>query len=82
MKTKYLYMNTIGCQMNVYDSDQIAKGMKLLHYEMTPSPEKADLIIVNTCAIREKAEQKVFSFLGRLARLKRKRPDLIIGVGI
>jgi tRNA-2-methylthio-N6-dimethylallyladenosine synthase len=74
-------MNTIGCQMNVYDSDQIAKGMKLLHYEMTPSPEKADLIIVNTCAIREKAEQKVFSFLGRLARLKRKRPDLIIGVG-
>jgi tRNA-2-methylthio-N6-dimethylallyladenosine synthase len=74
-------MNTIGCQMNVYDSDQIAKGLKPLHYEMTPSLEKADLIIVNTCAIREKAEQKVFSFLGRLAGLKRKKPDLIIGVG-
>ena len=81
MKIKYLYMNTIGCQMNVYDSDQIAKGLKSLHYEMTPKLEKADLIIVNTCAIREKAEQKVFSFLGRLAGLKRKRPDLIIGVG-
>lgn len=81
MRTKYLYMNTIGCQMNVYDSDQIAKGLKSLHYEMTPSLEEADLIIVNTCAIREKAEQKVFSFLGRLAGLKRKRPDLIIGVG-
>lgn len=74
-------MNTIGCQMNVYDSEQIAKGLKRLHYEVTASLEKADLIIVNTCAIREKAEQKVFSFLGRLAGLKRKRPDLVIGVG-
>ena len=81
MKNKYLYMNTIGCQMNVYDSDQIVNGLKSLQYEMTPTLEKADLIIVNTCAIREKAEQKVFSFLGRLARLKRKKPDLIIGVG-
>jgi tRNA-2-methylthio-N6-dimethylallyladenosine synthase len=81
MKTKYLYINTIGCQMNVYDSDHIAKELKSLHYEKTPSLEKADLIIVNTCAIREKAEQKVFSFLGRLAGLKKKRPDLIIGVG-
>jgi tRNA-2-methylthio-N6-dimethylallyladenosine synthase len=81
MKIKYLYMNTIGCQMNVYDSDQIAKSLKSLHYEMTSTLEKADLIIVNTCAIRDKAEQKVFSFLGRLAGLKKKRPDLIIGVG-
>lgn len=81
MKTKYLYINTIGCQMNVYDSEQIARGLKSLQYEMTPFLEKADLIIVNTCAIREKAEQKVFSFLGRLAGLKKKRPDLIIGMG-
>ena len=81
METKYLYINTIGCQMNVYDSEQIARGLKSLQYEMTPFLEKADLIIVNTCAIREKAEQKVFSFLGRLAGLKKKRPDLIIGVG-
>ncbi len=81
MKTKHLYINTIGCQMNVYDSEQIARGLKSLRYKMTTLPEKADLIIVNTCAIREKAEQKVFSFLGRLAGLKRKRPDLIIGMG-
>jgi tRNA-2-methylthio-N6-dimethylallyladenosine synthase len=81
MKTKHLYINTIGCQMNVYDSEQIAIGLKSLRYKMTTLPEKADLIIVNTCAIREKAEQKVFSFLGRLAGLKRKKPDLIIGVG-
>ncbi len=67
--------------MNVYDSEQISKGLKPLQYKMTLSPEMADLIIVNTCAIREKAEQKVFSFLGRLARLKRKKSDLILGVG-
>ena len=78
---KYLYINTIGCQMNVYDSEQIAKGLKSLQYKMTSSIEKADLIIVNTCAIREKAEQKVYSFLGRLAGLKRKKPALMIGVG-
>jgi tRNA-2-methylthio-N6-dimethylallyladenosine synthase len=78
---KNLYINTIGCQMNVYDSEQIAKGLKTLQYKMTSSIEKADLIIVNTCAIREKAEQKVYSFLGRLAGLKRKKPALMIGVG-
>lgn len=81
MKTKQLHINTIGCQMNVYDSEQIAKGLKVVGYKLTPFPEKADLIIVNTCAIREKAEQKVFSFLGRLSGLKRKKPDLIIAVG-
>ena len=74
MKTKHLYINTIGCQMNVYDSEQIAKGLKVLGYKLTPLPEKADLIIVNTCTIREKAEQKAFSFLGRMAGLKRKNP--------
>jgi len=67
--------------MNVYDSDQITKSLFLLNYKTTEDLEKADLIIVNTCAIREKAEQKVFSFLGRLAGLKRKKPGLIIGVG-
>ena len=81
METKYLHINTIGCQMNVYDSEQIAKGLKGLGYKLTPFPEKADLIIVNTCTIREKAEQKAFSFLGRMAGLKRKNPDLIIGIG-
>ncbi|MBU0544496.1 MAG: tRNA (N6-isopentenyl adenosine(37)-C2)-methylthiotransferase MiaB [Proteobacteria bacterium] len=81
MNTKYLYINTFGCQMNVYDSEQIARVLTPLGYEITQSPGEADLIIVNTCAIREKAEQKAFSFLGRLAGLKRKKPNLIIGVG-
>jgi tRNA-2-methylthio-N6-dimethylallyladenosine synthase len=67
--------------MNVYDSDQIVKILTPLKYKATSFLEAADLILVNTCAIREKAEQKVFSFLGRLSGLKRKKPDLIIGVG-
>ena len=79
--SKLLYINTIGCQMNVYDSERIENSLKQLGYVSTPFLESADLVIANTCAIRAKAEQKAFSFLGRLARLKRKNPDLIVGVG-
>jgi len=81
MNKKYLYINTIGCQMNVYDSEQMIRCLKPLGYEISQSIEAADLIIVNTCAIREKAEHKAYSFLGRLPGLKRKNPDLIICVG-
>jgi tRNA-2-methylthio-N6-dimethylallyladenosine synthase len=81
MENKYLYLNTIGCQMNVYDSEQIAVRLTQLGYQQTSSLELADLVIVNTCTIRAKAEQKAFSFLGRLARLKKKKPGLITGVG-
>ena len=81
MNVKYLYIQTIGCQMNVYDSEKIASVLVSLNYRKTADIEAADLIIVNTCAIREKAEQKVFSFLGRLSRLKKNRPNLLIGVG-
>ncbi|MBL0732664.1 MAG: tRNA (N6-isopentenyl adenosine(37)-C2)-methylthiotransferase MiaB [Desulfosarcina sp.] len=81
MKNKYLHIITIGCQMNIYDSEQMAIRLKALGYKLIPFSERADLIIVNTCAIREKAEQKVFSLLGRLAKLKKKNPDLILGVG-
>ena len=81
MNAKKLHINTIGCQMNVYDSEQIAGHLALLGYQQTALPEAADLIIINTCTIREKAEQKAYSFLGRLARLKRKKNSLIIGIG-
>lgn len=81
MLNKYLYINTIGCQMNVYDSEQIAARLAALGYQQTAILELADIVIVNTCTIRAKAEQKAFSFLGRLARLKVKKPGLIIGVG-
>ncbi len=78
---KRLYMHTIGCQMNVYDSQQIARLLKPLGYELVPAEDDADLIIVNTCSVREKAEQKAFSLLGRLAALKQKKPGMIIAVG-
>jgi tRNA-2-methylthio-N6-dimethylallyladenosine synthase len=81
MNTKYLFINTIGCQMNVYDTQRIISGLQGIGYHHTSLIEKADLIIVNTCSIREKAEQKAFSFLGRLASLKKENPKLIIGVG-
>ena len=60
--------------MNVYDSERMADQIESLGYQRADSVETADLIIMNTCAIREKAEQKVFSYLGRLAPLKRRQP--------
>lgn len=81
MKKKKIYIHTIGCQMNVYDADVMLKRLRPLGYSPTASPENADLVIANTCAIREKAEQKAFSFIGRLAKLKRKNPAMIVGVG-
>ena len=66
--------------MNVYDTEQIAAGLYGIGYVQTFSPETADLVIVNTCSVRAKAEQKAFSFLGRMAKLKRKNPRLIVGV--
>lgn len=81
MESKRVYIHTIGCQMNVYDSERMADSLTSLGYFQVEKPESADLVILNTCAIRKKAEQKVFSFLGRMADLKLKNPDMIIGVG-
>jgi tRNA-2-methylthio-N6-dimethylallyladenosine synthase len=81
MNSKYIYIHTIGCQMNVYDSEQIAMRLATLGYEQTASMAQADVIIVNTCTVRAKAEQKAFSLLGRLAGMKRQKKRLIIGVG-
>lgn len=81
MMAKNLYIQTIGCQMNVYDADLMANSVGELGYRPVDRPEAADLIIVNTCAIRAKAEQKVYSLLGRLAGLKRRRPGVRIAVG-
>jgi len=71
----------MGCQMNVYDSEQMLRILALLNYRPTSRLDKADLILLNTCSIRKKAQDKVFSFLGRLVRMKRRRPHIIIGVG-
>ena len=80
MRAKKLYINTIGCQMNVYDSEQIAERLHRLGYVTETQVEEADMVIINTCSIREKAEQKAFSFLGRLAKMKREKPHLKVGV--
>jgi len=67
--------------MNVYDSEQILQRLQTIGYRQCDSPDKADLIVLNTCAIREKAEQKVYSFLGRQAKRKQHRPELLVAVG-
>ncbi len=80
--TAKLYIKTMGCQMNEYDSEKMADVLRASHgYELTSSPEEADLLLVNTCSIREKAQEKVFSELGRWRAWKEKRPELMIGVG-
>ncbi len=77
-----LYIQTYGCQMNEYDSARMADVLRESHgIELTPSPEDADVLLLNTCSIREKAAEKVFSQLGRWRPWKLARPDLVIGVG-
>ncbi len=77
-----LYIKTFGCQMNEYDSDKISDVLAESHnLELTTNPEEADVLLLNTCSIREKAQEKVFSQLGRWKTWKQHRPDLVIGVG-
>ena len=78
--SKKLYIKTYGCQMNVYDSERMAEAMGGQGYEQTETPEDADMILLNTCHIREKAAEKVYSELGRFRVLKDNNPDLKIGV--
>ena len=78
---KKLYIKTFGCQMNEYDSDRMADVLAAEGIEKTDSPEDADVILFNTCSVREKAQEKVFHDLGRVRLLKQSKPDLVIGVG-
>jgi len=79
---KKLFIKTYGCQMNEYDSAKMADVLKAAHaIERTDSPDEADIVLLNTCSIREKAQEKVFSELGRWREIKEKKPHLIIGVG-
>jgi tRNA-2-methylthio-N6-dimethylallyladenosine synthase len=79
-KNRY-YVETFGCQMNVNDSEKVAGLLERDGYEACDSAESADLVFINTCAVREKAAQKLYHSLGRLKRLKAARADLVIGVG-
>lgn len=80
--SKKLYIKTYGCQMNEYDSEKMAD---VLHaesgLELTADMSEADVILLNTCSVREKAQEKIFHELGRIKRLKEKNPDLLVGVG-
>ncbi len=80
--SRKLYIKTHGCQMNEYDSARIRDLLRETHtLETTDTPEEADVLLLNTCSIREKAQEKVFHQLGRWKRLKEQNPELIIGVG-
>ncbi|MFO8152235.1 tRNA (N6-isopentenyl adenosine(37)-C2)-methylthiotransferase MiaB [Thioalkalivibrio sp.] len=77
-----VHIQTHGCQMNEYDSSRMLDALRELHgTEVTDDPASADLLLLNTCSIREKAQEKVFSLLGRWRALKERRPEVIIGVG-
>ncbi len=80
MSTGTFYIHTFGCQMNVHDSEQMAQILGEAGYVKTSEADRADIIIINTCSVREKAAQKVYSHLGRLKKLKQKNPGLIMGV--
>ncbi len=82
MSARKLYIRTFGCQMNEYDSDKMADVLQASDgIVATDTPDDADVLLFNTCSVREKAQEKVFSDLGRVKHLKRANPDLLIGVG-
>ncbi len=80
-KGKKYFLKTYGCQMNVHDSEEIRKYLELLGFEPTNDLKQADIVVLNTCAIRENAHDKVFGYLGRCKHLKHEKPDLLICIG-
>ena len=81
MSKKKFFIQTFGCQMNVYDSERLGQLLENAGYQPAENPEGADLIFLNTCSVREKPAQKVYSSLGRIHGLKKRNPRLVIGVG-
>jgi len=75
-----LYLETVGCQMNMLDSELIVGSLRRHGYELTQAAEDADVVLFNTCSVRQHAEDKIYSALGRLRHYKNKHPDTIIGV--
>lgn len=78
--TKRLYIETVGCQMNVLDSEMVVASLRKHGYELTSDPKLADTLLFNTCSVREHAEDKTYSALGHLKKLKTKHPEKVIGV--
>ena len=77
---KKVYIKTVGCQMNVLDSEMVIADLKRHGYSVVDSPEEADCVLYNTCSVREHAEEKVYSALGTIRQAKEKNPEKTIGV--
>lgn len=80
MTPRKVFIDTVGCQMNVLDSEVVVGTLKRQGYRLTDTPADADVILFNTCSVREHAEEKTFSALGRVATIKREKPETVIGV--
>ncbi|MFC1821920.1 tRNA (N6-isopentenyl adenosine(37)-C2)-methylthiotransferase MiaB, partial [Thermodesulfobacteriota bacterium] len=78
--SRFFHIATMGCQMNEYESNHLGQMLLHLNYLPTDNPREADILLVNTCTVRAKAEQKAFSLIGRLAALKKRNPNLILGI--
>jgi tRNA-2-methylthio-N6-dimethylallyladenosine synthase len=78
--TKKLYIETVGCQMNVLDSELVVGGLRRQGYELTHEPTDADVILFNTCSVRQHAEDKIYSALGRLRGHMQRHPEKVLGV--
>src|SRR5687767_9907213 len=78
--SKKLYIETVGCQMNMLDSEMVVASLRKKGYELTHEPKNADAILFNTCSVREHAEEKIYSALGKLRQLKKDHPEKVIGV--
>src|SRR6476469_1126906 len=77
---KKVYIETVGCQMNVLDSELVIGALRRQGYDLTDSPADADVLLFNTCSVREHAEDKTYSALGRVRNIKRDKPDTLLGV--
>lgn len=78
--SKGFFIATMGCQMNKYDSDHLARELMKKGYVPVETADQADVVLINTCTVREKADQKAMSLLGRISRIKRKRPHMVLGM--
>src|SRR6201981_3227601 len=78
--SKKLYIETVGCQMNVLDSELVVGSLRRQGYELTMEPTEADVILFNTCSVRQHAEDKIYSAVGRLRTHMRQHPEKVLGV--
>ncbi|MFM8578687.1 MAG: tRNA (N6-isopentenyl adenosine(37)-C2)-methylthiotransferase MiaB, partial [Planctomycetaceae bacterium] len=80
LMTKRLWIETVGCQMNVLDSELVVAALRRRGWTLADSPQGADAVFYNTCSVRQHAEDKVYSALGRIRLEKKRRPELVVGV--